>query len=384
MSDESPPQHPATIAAQALGLIDEATRAISPPIHMSSTFLRDPDNQYRSGREYIRSDNPSFDQPEAVLAALEKGADAMLFSSGMAAATACFLALKPGDHVVIPKLMYWGLRDWLLTFARDWGLDVESADLGDLAGLKRAMKPGKTKLVWAETPGNPMWNITDLQAVAAIAHDAGARFAVDSTVATPVLTQPIEHGADIVMHSATKYLNGHSDIVMGVLVTRAKDDYWERLATTRVKLGSVPGSFEAWLLLRGMRTLFPRVKMACANAQTLAEHFAKHPRIEAVLYPGLKDFPGHAIAARQMSGGFGGMLSIRVKGGVTAAIAAAARVKIWKRATSLGGTESLIEHRASIEGGGTPCPPDLLRLSAGIEDSSDLISDLEQALGGNS
>jgi cystathionine gamma-synthase len=381
MSDRN--QHPATIAAQGLGWIDGETKAVSLPIHMSSTYIRDPDNQYRSGREYIRADNPSFDQPEAVLAALEKGADAMLFSSGMAAATACFLSLNPGDHVVIPEVMYWGLRLWLTTFARDWGLVVDSADTGDLAAMKRAMQPGKTKLVWIETPGNPMWNVTDITGVAQIAHEAGALLAADSTVSTPVLTRPIEHGADIVMHSATKYLNGHSDIVMGALITRAKNDYWEKLTATRSKIGSVPGSFEAWLLLRGMRTLFPRVKAACANAQALAEHFAKHPRIAEILYPGLPDFPGHAIAAKQMHGGFGGMLSIRVKGGETAAIATAARVKIWKRATSLGGTESLIEHRASVEGENTPCPTDLLRLSAGIEDAADLIADLEQALDGN-
>jgi cystathionine gamma-synthase len=382
MSD-SAKQHPATLAAQGLGWIDDETKAVSPPLHMSSTFIRDPDNQYRSGREYIRSDNPSFDQSEAVLAALEKGADAMLFSSGMAAATACFLALKPGDHIVIPEVMYWGLRLWLTTFAREWGLMVDCVDTGDLDAVKRAMKPGKTKLVWVETPGNPMWNITDLSGVAKIAHEAGALLAADSTVSTPVLTRPIEHGADIVMHSATKYLNGHSDLVMGALITREKDHYWGKLTATRSKIGSVPGSFEAWLLLRGMRTLFLRVKSACTNAQALAEHFAKHPRVAEVLYPGLKSHAGHAIAARQMTGGFGGMLSIRIKGGEQAAIATAARVKIWKRATSLGGTESLIEHRASVEGKGSPCPPDLLRLSAGIEDAADLIADLEQALDGN-
>ncbi len=382
MTEDEPPkkQRPATIAAQGLGFVDETTRAISPPIHMSSTFERDPDNQYRSGRIYARSDNPSFDQPEAVLAALEKGAGAMLFSSGTAAATACFQALKPGDHVVAPKVMYWSLRNWLLTFGRDWGLEVDIVDLTDLAALKKAMKPGKTKLVWVETPGNPLWDITDIAAAAEIAHGAGARLAVDSTVATPVLTQPLALGADIVMHSATKYLNGHSDLVMGALATRADDDHWARLKMIRSQIGGIPGSFESWLLLRGMRTLFPRVKAACANAQAIAEHFAKHPRIEKVLYPGLTDFPGRAIAARQMKGGFGGMLSIRVKGGEAAAIATASRVKVWKRATSLGGTESLVEHRASVEGAGSPCPPDLLRLSAGIEDVSDLIADLEHAL----
>ena len=381
---DKPPMKPETIAAQSLGWIDETTRAVSPPIHVSSTFLRDPDNQYRSGRNYARPDDPTYDQPQAVLAALEKGADAMLFSSGMAAATACFLALRPGDHIVASKVMYWSLRNWIANFAKDWGLGLDVVDMSDKDALTRAMQPGKTKLVWAETPSNPLWEITDLAAAADIAHKAGARLAVDSTCATPVLSQPLSFGADIVMHSATKYLNGHSDLVMGALVTAKKDEHWERLTMVRTQIGGIPGAFESWLLLRGMRTLFPRVKAACANAQAIAEHFAGHPRVEKVLYPGLKDAPGHALAAKQMKGGFGGMLSIRVKGGEQAAIATAARVKIWKRATSLGGTESLIEQRASIEGPASPCPPDLLRLSCGIEDTSDLIADLEQALDGNS
>ena len=216
--------------------------------------------------------------------------------------------------------------------------------------------------------------------MAEVAHAAGARLAVDSTVATPVLTRPLEYGADIVMHSATKYLNGHSDVVAGALVARAKDEFWSRIETNRIQLGGILGSFESWLLLRGMRTLFPRVKAACASAQTIAERLAAHPHVHSVLYPGLSDFPGHAIAARQMQGGFGGMLSVRVKGGEAAAIATAAKVRIWKRATSLGGVESLLEHRASVEGPDTPCPPDLLRLSVGLEDTDDLIADLSQAL----
>ena len=371
---------PATIAAQALGWIDESTRAVSPGLHVSSTYVRDVDNGYRSGRIYARADNPAFDQPEAVLAALEQGAAAMVFASGVAAATACFLALKPGDHVVAPKVMYWSLRHWLMTFARDWGLDVELVDMSDNDALRRAMRPSKTRLVWAETPSNPLWDITDIAAAAAIAHEAGALLAVDSTVATPVFTQPIALGADIVMHSATKYLNGHSDLIAGALVARVDDEYWQRIKSVRVQIGAILGSFESWLLLRGMRTLYPRVKTASAGAQRIAEHFAGHPRIAQVLYPGLPDFPGHVIAARQMKGGFGGMLSIRVKGGEQAAIGTAANVRIWKRATSLGGVESLIEHRASVEGANSPCPPDLLRLSVGIEDVVDLMGDLEQAL----
>jgi cystathionine gamma-synthase len=371
---------PATLAAQALGWVDERTRAVAPQLHLSSTFLRDEDNQYRSGRNYARADNPAFDQPEQLLAALEKGEEAMLFASGMAAATAVFQTLRPGDHVVAPKVMYWSLRNWIAGFARTWGIAVDFAEMSDLDAVRRTVQPGRTKLVWTETPGNPMWNITDIAAVAEIAHSAGAKLAVDSTVATPVLTRPLELGADLVMHSATKYLNGHSDIVAGALATRVKDEFWERIKHNRIQLGGILGSFESWLLLRGMRTLFPRVHTACASAQRIAESLAAHPCVHVVLYPGLPDFPGHVIAARQMQGGFGGMLSIRVKGGEQAAIATAANVHIWKRATSLGGVESLIEHRASIEGPDTPCPPDLLRLSVGIEDTEDLVTDLSQAL----
>ena len=250
----------------------------------------------------------------------------------------------------------------------------------DLAAVKVAVRAGHTKLVWTETPANPTWDITDLAAVAKIAHAAGARLAVDSTVGTPVLTRPLDLGADIVMHSATKYLNGHSDLIGGALVTRATGEQWEQIKLLRVQLGGVPGAFEAWLLLRGMRTLFPRVRTAAASAQTIAEHFAGHAQVSHVLYPGLKNFPGHAVAARQMTGGFGGMLSLRVKGGEGAAIAASANVRIWKRATSIGGVESLIEHRASVEGPDTQCPTDLLRLSVGIEETSDLIDDLDAAL----
>jgi cystathionine gamma-synthase len=373
MTDKA--QRPETIAAQGLGWIDDATRAISPPLHASSTFLRDIDNGYRSGREYIRADNPAFDQPEAVLTALEGGADAALFASGMAAATCAFLSLTGEDHVIVPKVMYWGLRKWLT----EWSPSVDLVDMRDLDALKRAMRPN-TRMVWAETPANPTWDIVDLAAVADIAHAGGARLAVDSTCSTPVLTRPFEHGADLVMHSATKYLNGHSDLIAGALVTKVEDEYWQRILTLRAQMGAVLGSFEAWLLLRGMRTLFPRVKTACANAMMLAERLSANPNVAEVLYPGLKNFPGHAIAAKQMSGGFGGMLSIRVKGGEQRAIDTAAHVELWKRATSLGGTESLIEHRASVEGAGSPCPPDLLRLSAGIEDAEDLIADLEQAL----
>ena len=371
---------PESIAAQALGWVDENTRAITPAIHVSSTYLRDPDNQYRSGRVYARADNPAFDQAEAVMAQLEEGAQAALFASGMAAATAVFQALSPGDHVLAPKVMYWSLRNWLMNFATRWGLNIELIDMTDPAAVQAAVRPGVTKLVWIETPANPLWTVTDIAATAEIAHAAGALVAVDSTVSSPVLTRPLTLGADIVMHAGTKYLNGHSDLVAGVLVTREDSEFWRRVKMVRAQIGGTLGSFEAWLLLRGMRTLYLRVRAASQSAQRIAEHFHGHPLVEAVLYPGLPGAHGHAVAARQMQGGFGGMMSIRAKGGEAAAIATAANVELWKRATSLGGTESLIEHRASVEGAGTPAPADLLRLSVGIEDAGDLIADLEQAL----
>ncbi len=375
---------PETISAQALGWIDERTRAITPPIHVSSTYLRDPDNQYRSGRIYARADNPAFDQAEAVLTALEGGHQTLLFASGMAAATAVFQALKPGDHVLAPQVMYWSLRNWLTTFAVQWGLQVELIDMCSPSAVKAALRPGVTKLVWVETPANPLWTVTDIAATAQAAHEAGALLAVDSTVATPVLTQPLALGADLVMHAATKYLNGHSDLIAGTLTTRSDNDHWQKVRKVRAQGGATLGSFEAWLLLRGMRTLHLRVRAACASAQRIAEHFNGHPLVAEVLYPGLPGFVGHDVAKAQMQGGYGGMMSIRVaagkSGGEAAAIAVAAHIEIWKRATSLGGTESLIEHRASVEGAGTPAPADLLRLSVGIEHVDDLIADFEQAL----
>jgi cystathionine gamma-synthase len=373
---------PETLAAQALGWIDPATKAIVLPVHLSSTYVRDEDNQYRSGRGYIRADNPSFDQAEALLTALEGGTGSLLFGSGMAAATAVFLALKPGDHVLAPRVMYWSLRNWLANTARGWGLDVEFLAMEDLGAMRAAVRPGRTKLIWIETPANPLWTITDIAAAAEIAHSCGARLAVDSTAATPVLTRPLALGADVVMHSATKYLNGHSDLAAGTLTVGRDDEYWQRLKSVRTSHGAMLGSFEAWLLLRGMRTLFLRVQRASASAQVLAERFSKHPGISAVLYPGLPGFRGHGVAAKQMAGGFGGMMSIRVKDGEEAAIRTAARVSVWKRATSLGGVESLMEHRASVEGAGTPAPPDLLRLSVGVEAADDLYADLDRALTG--
>ncbi|MGE3147633.1 MAG: PLP-dependent aspartate aminotransferase family protein [Pseudorhodoplanes sp.] len=376
---DSPPLKPRTLAAQALGLEDPATKAVVPPLHVATTYIRDPDNQYRSGFVYGRPDNATVRQTEALLAALELAPAACLFGSGMAAATSAILALDAPAHIVASQVMYWGFRRWLGDAARH-GYETTFVDSSDPEALRAAVKPGKTKLVWIETPGNPLWTITDIAAAADIAHVAGAILCVDSTVATPVLTRPLSLGADLVMHSATKYLNGHSDVLGGVLAARQENSYWARVQDIRSHHGAIIGPFEAWLLLRGLRTLHLRVREQSESAALLATWLGHNPRVASVLYPGLPRHPGHAIAVRQMTSGFGGMLSIRVRGGEEAAIATAAHVKLWKRATSLGGVESLIEHRASVEGSGSPCPPDLLRLSAGLEDPEDLYADLKQAL----
>jgi cystathionine gamma-synthase len=276
--------------------------------------------------------------------------------------------------------MYWAFRHWLTHEAPRLGHHVHFVDSADLAAVSAAVRPGLTKLVYIETPGNPLWTISDIAAIAGVTRAAGALLAVDSTVATPVFTNALRLGADLVMHSASKYLNGHSDVIAGVVAAAEPGEPWERVKSIRTQLGAVIGPFEAWLLLRGLRTLDMRVRTQAATALQMAPRLARHDRVAAVLYPGLATHPGHAVAARQMNGGFGAMLSIRVKGGESAAIATAAKVRLWKRATSLGGVESLIEHRASVEGAGSPCPPDLLRLSVGLEDPDDLLGDLDQAL----
>ncbi len=372
---------PETISAQALHQIDSATGGVTPAVHLSSTFIRDENYQLLfPEHSYGRDENPSYIVAETVLRELEGAAAALLFSSGMAAAMAVVQSLKPGDHIVAPKVMYWGLRNWMIKFCDNWGLGIDLFDASDPDALANTVRKGETKLVWTETPCNPTWDVIDIAAAAEVAHGIGARLAVDSTVATPVLTQPIRHGADVVMHSATKYLNGHCDVVAGVLLSAKEDDLWERICEVRVQAGAIPGSFEAWLLQRGMRTLFLRVRKASESAMTIAEHFEGHPKLIAVNYPGLPSHPGHEIARRQMDGGFGGMLSMRVKGGAEAPLNVVKRCKVFTRATSLGGVESLIEHRYSIEGKDSPIPQDLLRLSVGIEAVEDLIADLEQAL----
>ena len=381
MAERAPPLDPSTLAAQGLGRVAEPYRDVVPPLHVSTTYERGADGTFPGGRIYSRADNPTYDKPEALLAALEGGAACKLFSSGQAAAAAAFAALEPGAGILFPRNMYWGLRGWIVDFVARWGCRVEAyenASIEDLAAKARALRP---RLVWVETPANPTWDVTDIAAAAEVAHAAGALLAVDSTCATPVLTQPLGLGADLVMHSATKYLNGHSDVVAGALVTARDDDLWKRIGYVRGSGGSVLGPFEAWLLTRGMRTLFLRVERACSNAQAIAERFAGDARLSHVLYPGLASHPGHAVAKRQMKGGFGAMISLRVAGGEAAARSFTARLAVFKRATSLGSVESLAEHRASVEGPATTCPADLVRLSIGVEDARDLIADIDQALG---
>ncbi|HET9470065.1 MAG TPA: PLP-dependent transferase [Usitatibacter sp.] len=381
MADDPGKRSPRTLTAQGMGRVAPPHADVVPPIHVSTTYERAGDGSYPGGRVYSRADNPTYDAPEALLAALEGAAGALLFASGQAAAYAIFQALAPGDRVLAPRNMYWGLRNWLTGPMAAWGLKVELYDNASLDDLRGRARAAPTRLVWIETPANPTWDITDIAAACAIAKEAGAAVAVDSTCATPVLTQPIALGADLVMHSATKYLNGHSDVIAGALAAARDDALWQRIRQVRASGGAVPGPFEAWLLGRGMRTLHLRVEAACANAMAIAQRLESHPRLSHVLYPGLERHPGHAIAARQMRGGFGAMMSLRVKGGEAAAKAFAAKLRVFKRATSLGSVESLAEHRASVEGPNTTCPPDLVRLSIGIEDREDLASDLEQALG---
>jgi cystathionine gamma-synthase len=380
MDDQSRPKLSLrTLAAQALGIYEPTTMGLVPPIHAATTFIRDPDNGYRSGHVYGRTDNVTVQHAEEVIAALEGADEALLFGSGMAAATAVFLALEKPTHIVASEVMYWGLRSWLQEIGR-YGHSITFVDTAQLEDVRQAVKPGQTGLFWIETPSNPLWTVTDIEAVAEIAHASEALLCVDSTVSTPVFTRPLNLGADIVMHSATKYLNGHSDVSAGALAVIQGGSLWSRIKQNRGNQGTVIGPFEAWLLTRGMRTLDVRVRAQATTATFLAEKLVGHPRISDVLYPGLSTHPGHDIAERQMTGGFGGMLSIRIKDGEKVAIETAARVRLWKRATSLGGIESLIEHRSSIEGAGSPCPMDLLRLSVGLEDKDELHSDLIQAL----
>ncbi|MEI7612722.1 MAG: PLP-dependent aspartate aminotransferase family protein [Betaproteobacteria bacterium] len=369
-----------TLTVHGLGTIAEPYRDLVPPIHLSTTFERAADGSYPGGRVYSRDASPAYDQAEEVLRQLEGGEQALLFSSGMAAASAVLQALEPGVRILVPHSMYWALRKWFIEFTDNWDIDLAFYANADLEDLEHQLALKPTRLLWIETPANPTWEITDLCAASALAQHHGAIVVVDSTVSTPVLTRPLEFGADIVLHSATKYLNGHSDVVAGALVTREDNVFWQRIRTVRALGGAVLGPFEAWLLLRGMRTLHLRVRAASASALRIAEVLTLHDEVSEVLYPGLTLHPGHRVAAVQMQGGFGGMLSIRLKQGEDKARDVAARLRVFKRATSLGAVESLVEHRASVEGPGTLCPSDLLRLSIGIEPVEDLLADLRQTI----
>jgi cystathionine gamma-synthase len=365
---------------QACHYIDEVTGGISPPLQLSTTYSRDKDYEYLGNYSYSRAGNPSWEVLENVCAELDGGAEAKCFASGMAAVCAFFETVNSGEHVVAPRVMYHGSQDWLRRISEKRSIGLSLFDASDIEDLRRKVKPGKTTVVWIETPINPTWEVIDIALAAEIAHQAGAILAVDSTVAPPVTTRALEYGADIVFHSATKYLNGHSDVVAGILVTAKQDERWEEIKLVRTLTGGVLGPFEAWLLLRGMRTLFLRFDKASQSALCLAQYFEGHPGLQRVLYPGLESHPGHDIAKRQMTQGFGGMLSLLVDGGADEARRIAGSTRLFVPATSLGGVESLIEHRAAVEGPHSEVPQNLLRLSIGIENCQDLIDDLEQSL----
>lgn len=369
-----------TRLAQACHYIDQATGGISPPLQFSSTYARDADYEYIGPFSYARSGNPSWQVVETVCAQLDDGADALCFSAGMAAITSFFETVNSGEHIVAPRIMYHGTHDWLRRISERRGIGLDLFDAGNIDSLRQAVIPGKTTVVWIEAVVNPTWEVIDIAAAAEIAHEAGAILAVDSTVSPPVTTQALKYGADIVFHSATKYLNGHSDVVAGILVTAREDDRWRDIREVRMLMGGILGPMEAWLLLRGMRTLFLRFDRASRSALRLAQHFENHSKLERVLYPGLASHPGHQVAQRQMTNGYGGMLSLMVKGGAKEARQIAANARVFVRATSLGGVESLIEHRASVEGPHSAVPKNLLRLSIGVENCDELIDDLEQSL----
>jgi cystathionine gamma-synthase len=372
---------PATLAAQALHYVDPATGGVVPPVQPSTTFARDAEYApVDPAYSYGRDDNPGYLQVEAVLCALEHGADALVFPSGMAAIAALFRTLKRGDAIVAQRPIYFGASAWLEMFSARREIRLRRFDGAAPGTLENAVRDAKPAIVWIETPSNPMLDVIDIRKAVEIAHGCGALLAVDSTAASPILTRPLELGADLVVHSATKYLNGHSDVLAGVLVSAQPDERWAAIRADRHDAGALLGPFEAWLLLRGLRTLALRVERASANALAIVRFLEEHPRVERVLYPGLASHPQHEVAGRQMNGGFGGLLSFLVEGGAKDALAVAGRLQVILRATSLGGIESLIEHRFTIEGSGTGVPPNLLRLSAGIEDTDDLIADLAQAL----
>jgi cystathionine gamma-synthase len=367
-----------TLAVHAGHEVDPATAAVTPPIHLSTTFEREADGSFRKGFIYARDGNPNRDALERCLAELEGGEDAVAFSSGSGATFAALHALSPGAHVIAPDDAYYGTRRLVRDIMGRWGLEASFVDMTDLDAVERAMRPGATRLVWVESPSNPLVRVVDICRVAEIAHSVGALCACDNTWATPVITRPLALGADFVMHSTTKYLGGHSDVVGGMLVGR-DDEFFRRVRAIQKGVGAIPSPFECWLTRRGIRTLPLRMRAHSSNAEQVARFLEGHRNVLAVHYPGLESHPGHAIAKRQMTL-FGGMLSVEVRGGRNAAMSLTGRLQLFTRATSLGGTESLIEHRASVEGPETRAPEGLLRISVGLENAEDLIEDLEKAL----
>lgn len=370
--------HRDTLAVHAAHGPDPATGAIAQPINLSTTFERAADGSLPHGYLYARDANPNRASLERVLAALEGGATAAAFSAGQAATMAVFQALSPGDHVILPTSVYYGTRRLLdAVFAR-WGLTMTSVDMRDAENVAAAMGPA-TKLVWVETPSNPLLAVADIARIAEIAHATGARCAVDNTWATPIGQTPLALGADLVMHSTTKYLGGHSDVMGGAIIAREDDEFFQHVRITQTVGGAIAAPFDCWLVVRGIKTLPHRVRAHSANAAAVAGFLEAHPKVEAVHYPGLASHPGHAVAARQMMA-FGGMVSVQVRGGREASLRVKANVRLFTRATSLGGPESLVEHRASVEAPGSGTPDNLLRLSIGLEHPDDLIADLDQAL----
>ena len=372
----------ATTAAKASHFLDVHSGAVVPEIQLSTTFARD--DRYspiNPANLYARDDSPAFVHAERTLADLENGEECKLFASGMAAIAAIFYTLSPGSHVVLPQAMYWGAKLWINDYCKRQDIFVSEYDPSDAATIEACMElHTRTDLVWVETPSNPMMHVTDIAKACEIAHQQGAMVCVDSTAAKPVFTKPLDYGADLVMHSATKYLNGHSDVLAGALVTRDEHDLWQAISKERHLAGAVIGAFEAWLLLRGMRTLYVRVQKASENALLIAQFLESHPAVESVSYPGLESHPGHEVAKKQMQGGFGGLLSFTVHGDSSAALKVAGGLQIITSATSLGGVESLIEHRQTLEPAENMIPENQLRLSVGIESVEDLIDDLGQAL----
>jgi cystathionine gamma-synthase len=369
-----------TIAVHAGRGIDPATRAVAQPIYLTTTFEREPDGSYPIGFEYSREKNPNRQALETCPAALEGGKEALCFSSGLAVITACINSMEPGDHVLASDDVYYGMRMVAHKVFGKWPVEVTYVDMRDMDAVRAAIRPGSTRLIWFETPSNPLMKVIDLAAIAEIAHAANAICVCDGTFATPVLQRPLDHGIDMVMHSTTKYINGHSDVVGGALITRHENYLFERARIFQQTGGAVPSPFDCWLMLRGIETMPYRVRAQSANALAIARFLQAHPNVEAVHYPGLESHPAHALAARQMKGGFGGMLSVQIRGGKPEAMAVAARTRIFIRATSLGGTHSQVEHRASVEGKSTKTPQNLLRMSLGLEHIDDLTGDLQQAL----